>query len=309
MTLSEKKYNTDIETMVPLLETALKNKDFDVYKHIKAMLDESVLEYKNRKQLEEQADTLNFYVLNHIVEGNLPELFKKNRTAVREILTTIKEDKNLLAQFKFINAVRGYKGQVAESLDANVLVEQLHTVARVEMNGKTLKESNDKLRKVISKHNLVPTELIDESTLNFYNDCSTMLSKDLKSSTVVDVMSSMAGVARYMNEHKNDVKANVSNPVETLKEFEEKLNSTLLGSEKELVRKLSSDSVEDKRDVFESIRKRCLDSVNETLKKDPNNVDMKALREKLESKVFDSSKALSEVTKMLEVSDLLEEKE
>ncbi len=50
----------------------------------------------------------NFGVLNHILES-VPRLVKKDRN-LSDVLCTIKEDKNLLSQFQFYNALRGHNG-------------------------------------------------------------------------------------------------------------------------------------------------------------------------------------------------------
>ena len=101
-------------------------------------------EYKRNEALINERNTNNFGILNHIFEDALPKLFKSNRKAVKSFIKTIQEDKNLLSQFQFYNALKQYDGKE----DSKKYLDEALSLTKSRINCKTVNESNAKLKKI-----------------------------------------------------------------------------------------------------------------------------------------------------------------
>ena len=88
-------------SVIEIMNEALKRNDFKAYNVAKSMLEETIEDSKQEEALLAEMNTNNFGILNHIFEQQLPTLIKSNKKAVRDVIKTIKEDKNLLGQFNF----------------------------------------------------------------------------------------------------------------------------------------------------------------------------------------------------------------
>jgi hypothetical protein len=75
----------------------------------------------------------------------MPKLMVKNKKVIKECVKMIKEDKNLLAQFKFCNSLRKFN---CDTDAKDYINESLNLVAK-DIDYKTLRESNKKFAKFL----------------------------------------------------------------------------------------------------------------------------------------------------------------
>ena len=312
--MNTKKYKEEFSNYISIMKEALDRENFDAYSTAKEMLDESIEECKHEKELESQLDTNNFGVLNHIFEERLPELFKKNKKAVRDVIKLIKEDKNLSAQFDFYENIRNYKGKITEMVDPIQFLSQFNAVVEKHglINKDTIIESNKKFRKVLKENNVVPTEFISEETMNLYNAGHNILAKKQTLKNMAILTESVDLVKNYMNKHKDDKVNESVDPQKLINEFEEKLKDTLTESEISFVQQItdwrSPIAEQRKEKLFNKFKNECIDKLNEMLKEDAGNVELEGLKKQLEEQKFNKDSIVTDIAKLLEIRDILLDK-
>ena len=104
--MNNNKYQEEFSNYINIMNEALQNNDFKAYEYVRDMLEEAIDDKKHEQELMNEMNTTNFGVLNHIFENELPALIKTNKKAVRDVIKTIKEDKNLRSQFNFYNVIK-----------------------------------------------------------------------------------------------------------------------------------------------------------------------------------------------------------
>ena len=114
--------------------------------------------YKEACNFEDSMIDSNFATINATLESVLPKLMAKNKKALRECVKLIKEDKNLLAQFKFCNALRKFNCDT----DAKDYINESLKLVSKDINYKTLKESNRKFAKLLIKYSIKPSNINEE---------------------------------------------------------------------------------------------------------------------------------------------------
>ena len=171
-------YKEEFSNYMQIMNEALDKEDFRTYGTVRMMLDEAVEERKNDKALEDELNTSNFGILNHIFEQRLPELFKKDKKAVRDVIKTIKEDNNLLSQFNYYNSIRNYHGSITGVLKPEGMVQRLNETVLPSIDRETLAKSNKKFRKTLEEHRIVPNEMISEEMRRLYESGHNILSKN-----------------------------------------------------------------------------------------------------------------------------------
>jgi hypothetical protein len=295
------------------MKEALARENFEAYDVAKGMLEESIEECKHDKALADQLNTNNFGILNHIFEERLPELFKKDKKAVRDVIKTIKEDSNLMAEFNYYNAIKHYKGKLVESIGADEVISKLNEAIVATINKDTVIKSNAKLRKVLKEHNIIPTDFIDEEAKTLYESGHNILTKRLKAvENVMVIAESNKNISDYMNKHKTDVIKEQIDPDKLIKQFKDKMRETLTESEMSFVQEItdwrSPIAEQRKEKLFNKFKNECIDKVNEMLKEDAGNVELESLKKQLEEQKFNKESIVQDIAKLLEIRDILLDK-
>ena len=312
--MNTKKYKEEFSNYISIMKEALERENFDAYDTARDMLEESIGECRHEKELESQLDTNNFGVLNHIFEDRLPDLFKNNKKAVRDVIKLIKEDKNLSAQFDFYNNIRNYKGKITEMIDPvgylshfNAVVEKHNLIDK-----NTIIESNKKLRKVLKENNVIPTEFIDEESMSLYGAGHNLLTKKQSLKNMVTLTESINSVKNYMNKHKDDKVNESVDPQQLVNDFENKLKETLTESEMSFVKEItdwrSPIAEQRKEKLFNKFKNECISKVDEMLKEDTGNVELESLKKQLEEQKFNKDSIVQDIAKLLEIRDILLDK-
>jgi hypothetical protein len=303
-------YTKEFSNYLQIMSEALNKKDFAVYDAAKEMLEETVEDCKHEKQLAEQLNTTNFGILNHIFEERLPELFKTNKKAVRNVIKTIREDKNLIGEFNYYNAIRQYKGKIAEKISPDMIMSKLNEAIVATINKSTVIESNKKFRKVLKENNIIPNDFVDDEMKELYESGHNILTKNNGSiSNVMVIAESSDNIKSYMDKHKTDVVKETIDPDKLVREYKEKLKDTLTESEMSFVQQItdwrSPIAEQRKEKLFNKFKNECIDKINEMLKEDKDNVELKGLSDQINEMSFNKDTIVKDIAKLLEIRDIL----
>lgn len=308
--MSKDKYQKEYSNYISIMNEALKKNDFEAYDAAKEMLEETIEDSKHEKALLKQMNTNNFGVLNHIFENELPTLFKTNKKAVREVIKTIKEDKNLLGQFNFYHIIKEqYKGDVVTKFKPNELLDKLTKIVSEDVNVSTVKDSNKKLRKVMLESGVVPTKFVDDESKKLYESGNVILTRKSTTTNMIPIIESYDVVCNYMEAHKND-KADKSKDIDTIiEEFENKMKDTLTESEISFVQQItdfrSPIAEQRKEKLFNKFKNECIEKLDEMLKEDSENSELKSLNSQIKEMKYNKESIVKDIAKLLEIRDIL----
>lgn len=308
--MNKDKYQKEFSNYISIMNEALKKNDFAAYNAAKEMLEETIEDSKQEKALLKEMETNNFGILNHIFENELPTLFKNNKKAVREVIKTIKEDKNLLGQFNFYHIIKEqYKGETATKCKANELLEKLVKIVAEDVDASTVKASNKKLRKVMVENGIVPTNFVDNDSKALYESGNIILTKKKTTANMMPLVESYDAVCKYMENHKND-KVNKAKDIDTIiEEFENKLKDTLTESEISFVQQItdfrSPIAEQRKEKLFNKFKNECIEKISQMLKEDANNFELKSLNEQIKEMKYNKESIVKDIAKLLEIRDIL----
>ena len=308
--MKENKYQKEFSNYIEIMNEALKRNDFKAYNVAKSMLEETIEDSKQEEALLAEMNTNNFGILNHIFEQQLPTLIKSNKKAVRDVIKTIKEDKNLLGQFNFYNVVKNqYKGDAANLVEAKEALEKLAEISVKGIDQKTVKESNKKLRKVMLENNVVPTEFVDEENKQLYESGHVILTRKKTTANMIPLIESYHNVCQYMENHKNDAVKESKNLDELIREFEEKLKNNLNESEISFVQQITDFRTpiaeQRKEKLFNKFKNECLEKINAMLKEDAENSGLIDLSKQINEMTFNKNNIVKDIAKLLEIRDIL----
>ena len=302
-------YQEEYSNYLNIMSEALKKDDYKAYEYVKQMLDEAVEDRKHEKKLMNEMNTTNFGVLNHIFESELPTLIKTNKKAVKNVINTIKEDKNLKSQFSFYNVLKEkYNGKVADTAKSKEVLEALAKIVCENIDPKTVKASNRKLRKVMIESGVKPSDFIDDDSMKLYENGNVILTTKRNSDNTIELIESYNEVCKWMDAHKEDKKTG-KDADELIREFEEKLKENLTESEISFVQQItdwrSPIAEQRKEKLFNKFKNECIDKINDMLKEDADNVELKGLSDQLNEMKFDKNNIVKDIAKLLEIRDIL----
>ena len=295
---------------INIMSEALQKDDFKAYEYVKEMLDEAIEESKHEKELMNEMNTTNFGVLNHIFENELPTLIKTNKKAVRNVIKTIKEDKNLINQFNFYNVIKEqYNGSHADMISSKEALENLAKIVGENIDLKTVKASNKKLRNVMIESGVKPSNFVDEESRKLYENGDIILTSKRNTNNMISLVESYNAVSNWMDTHKSDKINEGKTPDELISEFEEKLKNNLNESEMSFVQQItdwrSPIAEQRKEKLFNKFKNECIDKINEMLKEDAENVELKGLSDQINEMSFNKETIGKDIAKLLEIRDIL----
>jgi len=305
-------YNKEFANYIRIIGEALKNEDFDAYNSAKMMLDEAVSEKREFNELKKQLNTLNFGILNHIFEEELPTLIKTNKKGVRAVIALIKEDKNLVGQFNLYNVIKTkYNGNAAKMIDSSEMLDKLVESAEKDIDSKTLLKSNKKLRNVMIENNIVPSKFISSEDKNLYEAIDNIITSKRSTSNMVSLMENYHTVCQYMDAHKDDNKSKGKTFDEIVEEFEKNLKDNLNESEISFVQEITDFRTplanKRKERLFNEIKTQCLGALEKMLKEDTSNEELSSLKEQISGMAFNNETIVNDIAKLMEIRDILVE--
>lgn len=303
------KYLQMWEAAVKKAADALKSGDLALAEKFHQEMEDAYERYREAANFEDSTMDSNFASLNMALESALPKLFVKNKKAVKECIGLIKEDKNLLTQFKFCNALKKFDCDT----DAKDYVNESLELVSKDIDRKTLKESNMKLAKLMIKYGIRPEEELNESDINFANSCDYLLGHKKNLTNLTEFTNNAKVVGDYIVEHKKEQRSKI-NVLAMAEQVEKKLNS-LNESEQALVRDImivNNPLAEQKREnLFNKIKNECIEKINKMISE--NDGDEKErllnLKETILLKEYDKNNIVGDIAKLLEIGAVLSDNE
>lgn len=307
--MKNKDYKEEFSNYINIMSEALKKEDYQAYEYVKDMLEEAIEDRKHEKELMNELNTTNFGILNHIFENELPTLIKTNKKGVRDVIKTIKEDKNLRNEFNFYNVIKEqYNNKHAEIIAPDVVLEKIANIVCEEIDQKSIRKSNKKLRDVMIENNIIPSNFVDEESRKLYDSGNVILTTKRNSSNMIPLIESYDEVCKWMNKHRNDKKESKDIDV-LIREFEDKLKTNLNESEMSFVQQITDFRTpiaeQRKEKLFNKFKNECINKINEMLKEDSENVELKGLSDQINEMKFNKESIVKDIAKLLEIRDIL----
>ena len=299
----ENKYISEWRTHVLNAADALKEGDRSRYEEEISMMNEAYESYKKDTDLSYLNET-SFGVAREIFESAMPELFINDKKTLSKILKTIREDKNLSAQFMFFEALKNYK----TSYNSEKYLTETYDLVKDNIDPATIKKSNKNLFSLLHENGIKAKDYIDEEKINFYNDCNKILTGKRTLANISEMNETYDRVNNYMI---NRAKEKENEPVinmPTIKEFAEKYNAILTENEKEILNTLLEKDEDKQRKLFEDYKKDCLKKVKQMIMESEGDDKerLNTLYKTLSTKVYNKEKIFEDIIKMLEVSNIFE---
>lgn len=308
--MNNKKYQEEFSNYIAIMNEALQKDDYKAYEYAKDMLEEAIDESKHQKKLMNEMNTTNFGVLNHIFENELPTLIKTNKKGVKEVIKTIKEDKNLKNEFNFYNVIKEqYNSKLAEIIIPETVLEKLTKIVCEDIDLKTVKASNKKLRDVMIENNITPSDFVDAESMKLYENGNVILTTKKTTNNMIPLLESYDAVCKWMTAHKDDKKPNGEDIDTLIENFENKLKTNLNESEISFVQEITDfkNPIAEKRKekLFNKFKNECIDKINAMMKEDTDNVALKGLSDQINEMKFNKDSIVEDIAKLLEIRDIL----
>ena len=228
-----KEYNKYVKKWQDLtiqMNEAMQKDDFELADRLLKESNEAYNRYKECSSIPDANRSMSFGELNYMLENELPNLFSKNKAALKECTKLIKEDKNLLSQFKFIDSLRKYNCNG----NAKEYVNESLSLVKNSIDKKTLKESMDKFALLLAKYE-IGGQTINEDISRYFKDCEKVLVEDKKLSNLTEYTNAINSIADYIESHKSPIAENKKS-IEAMSEDLEKKMANLTEEEQSLVK-------------------------------------------------------------------------
>ena len=302
------KYRNILEVALSKASQALSDNDFDKVSESMDIIAESYGKYKEIKNAEDTLRNADFATLRRVLENAIPKLFVSKSKALKEITNVIREDKNLIGQFRFIDAMRRFNN----SSDSNSYVCESIDLACRNIEAKGVSKSNEKLAEALIRNGITDIPEIGNDERLFNENCSYVLSTKKNFKNLNETSSRISKIGDYIKSHSMAEEKSVD--VMAMAEELERKSKSLNEDERQLVRTLfegtSDESVMRKEKLFNNIKSSCLDKVNEMIGSNSGyeKERLVSLKETIESKTFNIDTIVEDVAKLLEIGAILSDK-
>ena len=307
-----KEYNKYVKKWQDLtiqMNEAMQNDNFELADKLLKESNEAYNRYKECSYIPESNKSMTFGELNYMLENELPNLFSKNKQALKECTKLIKEDKNLLSQFKFIDSLRKYNCDG----DAKDYVNESIALVKNTINKKTLRESMDKFASLLAKYE-IGGQTIDENVSQYFQNCEKVLFEDKKLSNLTEYTNAVNSIAEYIESHKSPV-VESKKSIEAMSEDLEKKIANLTEEEQSLVKDIidfKQPKVEERqKGLFNKFKNECLETISSLISESNSEDDtdgLQAIKEQLEGKEYCKESIIQDIAQLLEIRDVLLEK-
>lgn len=286
-----------------LAAKALEENNYSAYEDIISSSNNIVNKMKQIDDLTYECKT--FGQSNYIFEDVLPSLFKKNKNIVKEFITLIKEDKNLLSQFQFLSALKNYKN----SISAEQYVKESLELVQKNIDIKTLNESNQKLADLIHKYEICPSKPIDEETNHFFESCDYVIKSKKKLNNLYQTNENLNYIQQYI---QKNAKANIQeardNVSDKILSFDLKYKNLLNINEKKLLKNILSNDETQSKATFNELKNECLKLTNELLTKSNDECEKEkiaSIQETIQNMCYSTDTLVENITKFLNIREVL----
>lgn len=303
-------YNKKIDEYIDIIKESLAKKDFDMYHKAIDLFEDTVAKMENQKLLESEISANNFGLLNNLFENVLPELFKKDRKLIGRVMRTIKEDKNLLSQFQFYNALRNYNGNT----DSTVFVKTALSLTESKLDKKSVIKSNRKFAELIKENGIYPDNILSEDEKIFFESCNNLLTKRETLSNINTLAESLCNVSNYINKHQA-ITTNKVDLDEMLSKYDKTLKNNLNEEERSLVMditNINNKNADIKREkLLNKFKKDSLAEIHKLMDSTEDGDEkesLKSLEEQINSMEYCPETIVKDLAKLIEIYDILKDK-
>lgn len=303
---SNNKYILQWRELVLKAAKALEEKNFDLYDTLMKEANIAYDEYKRDSAL--TYECTNFGMANYIFEDALPTLFKSNPKAVKEFISTIKEDKNLLYQFQFYKALEKYN----KDINSKDYINEALEIVKNKINKKTINESNGKLAKIINAYNIKPIQRIPNENVELYESCDFLFKREKLLTNLREINENINKVVKFTEKYYDFTNEdNTKNLFSMVENFEKKYNSLLNEEEKNFVKEImdfkQGEKDEKKEKLFNRFKNECLNTINNLISEaDTDEKEgLLAIKEQIMDKEYCAETLVKDMAKLLEIRDIL----
>lgn len=286
------------------INEAMQKDDFELADKLMKESVDLYEKYKTSSALPRKNSKKTFGELSYIFENELPNLLANNKKAVNECMNYIKNDKNLLSQFKFINSLNNYScnGSAVDYINESL------NMALENIDRKTLKKSVKGFSQILAK-NEVGNDNINEEDKKFFVNCAKLISEKKSMSNLSDYTNTINEVAEYVEKHKKTINENKKNDINALTEALSNKMSQLSEESQSLVKDIidfKSPMVEERQSkLLEKLKNECLNKI-QTLKEGKEDTsDFDVIEEKIKSKNYCKETIIKDIANLLEIRDIL----
>lgn len=301
MTDKEEKYIQEWKEATLKMAEAIGNGDAEKADEYKRQADEAYERYKGEAMYRDEIMDYDGGSSFGTFESVLPELFLKGRTAIKESIKLISRDKNLMAQVKLYETLKGFNG----SVDAKEFVRQAVDIARKEVNPDTLNESNREFAKLLIRNGIHPREE-DDKKRELAEACFWMMSNHMGLDNLLEYETKVKAAADIITEMSS--KKSTDNDIMEMMDALNKSMMSLNEDDRRLAEELmdAKKEVDDqkKKKLFDSIKRECLELAKKKME-ETKEESLSSIIEMIESKQYNSENVVKDVAKLLEVGAML----
>jgi hypothetical protein len=263
-------------------------------------------QYKEEAEKYRKMKDCNFGILNNIMESCIAESTAKNKKigGISKCVNIIKEDKNLINEARFYNAILSYDG----SIDAKKFVNEALSLVSGKVDAKTMDKSAKKLADEMFSTNLTNMETIDEGYEQFAKDCDYLLRTKKRLDNISLIEGAVNRIADYITENKRAINeaCAVYGECDDFDKHFKQLNE----SERELVNDIiaGTNQVKEERQekIFNFYQAECLKHID-TLIEDAdgdNRNKLTSLKEQIASKEYNRDSIVKDISKFLQIGSI-----
>lgn len=308
--------NEHIKNWQELVEkqlTAMKDGNIEEADKLMEMAQEEYQKY--RDAYDEQIsymESKNFGIANKIFEDVLPELYLKGNTSdMKRIINTIREDKNLLSQYRFYDAMKKYNG-VVNSVD---YVNECLSLIKEGIDKQSISRSNDNFASLLKECDIIGESKINDDEKEYFDNCNYILTTKKTLSNINEINDKIQKIGEYLNKKKNVSNISEENKKENfftiIERFEKKYDKLLNESEKELFKDIIGNNSNKKAEqLFDRLKNECLNSINKMINEssEDDKESLNSIKEEITNKQYCSETITKDIAKLLEIRDILLEK-
>lgn len=260
---------------------------------------------------EEEMDALynesrNFGIIYNVIEANVPRLLEnsKGKKSLRKLVEAIKSDKILHEQFKAYNNFQPTKK--IKNADAYI-AEAVSILPKFNKN--KVKNSNEKLIKLIKECKLDEMVVIDDDKLDLYESIE-YVTMNKKSLSNIDEYVNATNVIKESIEKNSVVEKNqmtIENYANEVNNVSESIANELNSEEFILIKEMTNGNAEN---YFNECKSKTLSKLNEMISNE-TDMDSKSrlsqIFEKINNKTYIKENAIVDIAEMIEIQDTIDE--
>ena len=301
MTDKEEKYMQEWKEATLKMAKAIGDGDTEKADEYKRQADEAYSRYKDEAMYRDEIMDYDGGSSFGTFESVLPELFLKGRTAIKESVRLISRDRNLMAQVKLYETLKGFGGGV----DAKEFVREAVEIARKDVKADTLNESNKEFAKLLIRNGIRPREE-DATKRTLAEACFWMLSNPKGLDNLLEYEKKVKIASDIITEMsaKKAENADIMEMMDALNKSMMSLNEEDRRLAEELMDVNKEQDDEKKKKLFDSIKKECLELAKKKME-ETKEESLGSIIEMIETKQYNSENVVKDVAKLLEVGAML----